>query len=217
MKNQIQKMYSRLNALWYDPFKIVWNFIIARQAEKTLTKFLKQNIDESKTILELGCGTALNLYKIFKLKLKFKNYLGIDFTDSMLQIAKNKFKNKQNVKFRLGDITKLENLDEKFDILLCTWVISHVENPVEFVNNAQKHLEPGGKFFLVFYTKPKWYLNYLFKPAAKHLFYADSFDHSIIEKFYNVKSHQTFSSDLVTVVEISLPADHTQHQSPGHK
>jgi ubiquinone/menaquinone biosynthesis C-methylase UbiE len=213
MKNRIQKMYSKLNALWYDPFKVLWNFIIARQAEKQLAHFLKQNIDEDKSILELGCGTALNLYKIFKLKVKFKSYLGMDFTYSMLQIAKNKFKNKQNVEFRLGDVTNLENLDKKFDILICTWVISHLENPVEFVNNSQKHLNPGGKFFLVFYTRPKWYLNFWFKPIAKHLFYAESFDHSIVKKFKNVKFHKSYSSDLVTVVEISLPIGHTRHQS----
>ena len=32
MTNKIADMYSIMGAKWYDPFKIVWNFIIGKKA-----------------------------------------------------------------------------------------------------------------------------------------------------------------------------------------
>jgi ubiquinone/menaquinone biosynthesis C-methylase UbiE len=86
--SNVKNLYAFLNAKWYDPFKKIWNTIISRKSEKDLAKFLKENLDETKTILELGCGTALNVQKIFSLNLKFKKYTGLDFTAEMLRIAK---------------------------------------------------------------------------------------------------------------------------------
>jgi ubiquinone/menaquinone biosynthesis C-methylase UbiE len=199
---KINKLYSVFSAKWYDPFKKVWNFIIARNAEKELQKFLVNNLSNEKNVLELGCGTALNLVKINTLGMNFKNYLGLDFTESMLKIAQQKFSDKKNIEFRKQDIIDLKDLDNDYDIILCTWVLSHIPDPVKFVNDAQKHLKPGGAFFLVFYTKSKWYLHFWFKPIAEYLFFAKSLDKKIIEKFDNVISIKTSFANLVTVVEI---------------
>ena len=68
-----------------DPFKRLWNKMIPSKAEDELRSFLQNNLDETKTILELGCGTALNLEKIFSLNLKFKKYLGLDPPPDMLK------------------------------------------------------------------------------------------------------------------------------------
>lgn len=191
-----------MGAKWYDPFKKAWNFIIAKGGQKRLELFLKKNINENTEILELGCGTALNLKKIFDFGLSFKNYLGVDFTQSMLNIAQNKFENKKNVKFEKHDITKLDHLNKKFDVIICTWVLSHLEDPIKFVNVIQKHLQAGGELFLVFYTKPKWYLAFWFKPVAENLFYAKCLDKKIVKEFKNVKETKTFASGLTTIVEI---------------
>lgn len=202
MTNKIAGMYSILGAKWYDPFKVAWNFIIGGRTEKDLENFMKKNISEDKEILELGCGTALNLEKIYKHELKFKSYLGVDFTESMLGIAGDKFKGYPNVEFKIQDITKLDPYGKKYDTIICTWVMSHLKEPVEFANTAQKLLKPGGEMFLVFYTKPKWYIGIIFNFIAEKLFFAKCFDKKIVEKFENVEKTNTYAAGLSTTVVI---------------
>lgn len=205
MTNKIAGMYSIMGAKWYDPFKHVWNFIIGKKAEVDLKNFMKSNISEGKEILELGCGTALNLEKIYKLDLRFKNYLGLDFTESMLEIAQNKFKDESNVDFKIQDITKLDPHGPKYDTIICTWVMSHLKDPVEFANNAQKLLKPGGEMFLVFYTKPKWYVGITFNFIAEKLFFAKCFDKKVLKEFNNVQKSQTYALGLSTTVVVKNP------------
>lgn len=106
--DSVKRVYGAWQARWYDPFKWLWNVLAASGAETNLSTFLRQNLDENKTILELACGTAMNLEKIFSLTLKFRSYLGLDFSPDMLRIARRKYYGHPNVEFREQDITKLE-------------------------------------------------------------------------------------------------------------
>lgn len=205
MTNKIAGMYSIMGAKWYDPFKHVWNFVLGKKVEKQLLDFMKKNITSGKDVLELGCGTAINLEKINAMDLEYTNYLGMDFTESMLDVARAKFKNAPNIGFKQQDITKLDLHGTMYDTIICTWVMSHLDDPVEFVNNAQKLLKPGGEFFMVFYTKPKWYIRFWFSWIADKLFFAKCFDKKIVEKFKNVIKCHTFSNNLATIVIVKSP------------
>ena len=74
-------------------------------------------------------------------------------------INENKFKNIPNVKFKQKDITQLNDINEKYDIIICTWVLSHLQSPSQVINQAQKLLSQKGKMFLIFFSKPKWFIN----------------------------------------------------------
>ena len=198
MKNKVKKLYALGSARWYDSFKPAWNYLVASKAEKQLGLFLKNNTGGNKSVLELGCGTALNLKKIGDLK----RYLGLDFSPDMLKIAKGKFSTLPNVKFQQKDITKLDDINEKFDIIICTWVLSHLQNPARVVNQAQRLLSRNGKFFIIFFTVPKWYLNFWLYPIAKYLFRSRCVSEETIKKFNNVKTRQSFSANITTVIEI---------------
>ncbi len=200
--NNVKNLYALGHAEWYDPFKKIWNRLVATKAEENLTVFLKTNLDETKSILELGCGTALNLEKILTLNLKFKKYLGLDFSPDMLKIAKSKFEDVSNVKFQQKDITYLEDIDEKFDIIICTWVLSHLPSPSQVINQAQKLLSPQGRLFLIFFSKPKWFVNIWLYPFAKYLFKTNPLSDKEVSKFMNVKTKHKFSANITTIVVI---------------
>jgi len=207
MKNQplsekVRNLYSIGHARWYDPLKKLWDRIVANKVEKELAIFLKENINKNTCILELGCGTALNPGKIFNLKLKFKKYLGLDFSPDMLKIAKNKFANIPNMEFLQKDITNLGDINEKFDIIICTWVLSHLESPSHVINQAQELLAPHGKMFLVFYSKPKWFVNFWFYPFSKFLFKTKSLSDKEVSLFKNVHKKHKYFADLSTSIEI---------------
>lgn len=202
MEKSVKNLYALGNARWYDPFKKLWNNLVSVKAEKELTKFLKKNVNENTRILELGCGTALNLEKIFSLNLKFKKYLGLDFSPDMLKIAKNKFKKVPNVSFKQKNITKLNGINEKFDIIICTWVLSHLQNPSQMVNLAQNLLSKKGKFFVIFFSKPKWFINIWLHPVAKYLFKTKPLSDEEVNKFMKIKAKHKFSADITTCVII---------------
>jgi len=204
-KTGVQKLYSICHAKWYDPFKRMWDKWIVSKAETELSLFFKSNLDKSKKILELGCGTALNLEKILSSGSKFASYLGLDFSPDMLAIAKNKFKDNPQVTFIEKDITNLKDINEKFDIIICTWVLSHLKSPSTLVNEAQNFLNKGGKMFLIFFTKPRWYINWWMFPFSRFLFKTKYLSKKEINKFNNIKSIHHFSANIATTVFIEKP------------
>lgn len=202
MSNSVQNLYKGWFGRHYDKIKKFWNRAIVSKAENLLEDFLVKNIDESKSIIELGCGTGLNLETINSLNLKFNKYLGLDFSPNMLKKAKIKLKDASNVRFQKKDITKLNDIDEKFDIIICTWVLSHLKSPSKVANQAQELLNDNGKLFLIFLTKPKWYVGIWFNPIGKYLFQSEYVSDKEIKKINNIKNIHNFSTNTSTVIEI---------------
>ncbi len=200
--NDVKRLYALGLAAWYDLFKRLWNKAVASKAEEELRSFLEKNINKDKTILELGCGTALNLETIYSLSLPFKRYLGLDFSSDMLKIARKKFKDNHVVTFKEKDITKLMDVKGKFDIIVCTWVLSHLQSPSTLVNEAQKLLSNDGKMFLIFFSKPKWYIHLWLLPLAKFLFRSNYLRDEEVRKFNNVKVLHKYSVDMVTTAQV---------------
>lgn len=64
-----------------------------------------------KKILDVGCGTGNPTRYLVE---RGYEVTGIDSSEKMLEVAKNKFKDKKNVKFLKMDMRRIE-LDEKFD------------------------------------------------------------------------------------------------------
>jgi 2-polyprenyl-3-methyl-5-hydroxy-6-metoxy-1,4-benzoquinol methylase len=120
----------------------------------------------------------------------------------MLKISKSKFPTIQNVKFREQDITNLNNIGEKFDIIICTWVLSHLKSPSALANQTQNLLNRGGKIFIICFTKPKWYINFWFFPFARYLFKARYVSPEEIKKIENIKTKYAFAANITTTIEI---------------
>ena len=78
--------------------------------------------------------------------LKFKKYLGLDFSLDMLKIEQSKFVNTLSIEFQQKDFTGLDDINEKYDILICTWVLSRLQSPSDLVNRTQKLINKEGSF-----------------------------------------------------------------------
>ena len=105
--NKIKKFYNNR----YDKFgnkleSIGWS---NRKDQKLRFEKLLNSIDISnKTILDAGCGFG-DLYVYIKKNYNFKfNYVGIEITEKILQIAKNRLKYK-NAKFDVCDLLSYKN------------------------------------------------------------------------------------------------------------
>lgn len=113
---------------------------------------------EGKTVLDLGCGTGLDCYILSKLVGENGRVIGVDMTDSQLEIAK-KYKDemaekfgysKSNVEFHKGYIEDLKSLgieDESVDVVISNCVINLSPFKEEVFKEIWRVLKRGGELF----------------------------------------------------------------------
>jgi SAM-dependent methyltransferase len=93
-------------------------------------KFFIDNIGSSDEILDIGSGKGENAYDI---AYKAKKVLGIDIIENNIKTAKEKYQ-KENLEFLLGDAIKY-NFDQKFDKIVLSNVLEHIENRIDFLQS----------------------------------------------------------------------------------
>ena len=100
----------------------------------------------TKTLLDLGCGTGLELDEIFR---RFPDILvvGIDLTQVMLDRLHKKHKDK-NIKLICGDYFKVELGESAFDTAISFQTMHHFEknDKVELYKKIHKSLKPKGVY-----------------------------------------------------------------------
>jgi SAM-dependent methyltransferase len=114
-----------------------------------LHRLIEDYLPETKTILDLGCGTGKHAILFAQ---KGYEVHGIDFSVEMLktanqQLAKLNAQQASLLKFSHGDIRNIR-LDQTFDIVLSLFhVISYQttnEDVLATLTTAREHLNPGG-------------------------------------------------------------------------
>lgn len=90
---------------------------------KTVVKTIRPlHID---SILDVGCGEGFTLDRLYKEKIG-KTYEGIEYDEAAVEHAK---KMNSKVIIKQGDIYKLPYKNDSFDLVVCTEVLEHLENP----------------------------------------------------------------------------------------
>jgi len=194
VRTDVQKLYSMLAAR-YDSFRRLWVLLTSRQAERDLDSLFLSYVTPESAILDLGCGTGVNVGRLLRLRLRFRGYEGIDFTESMLAQPRKKYGYVRNVTFSRGDVTALEDAGRRYDLIVSTYVLSHLRRPVAFVNDAQRFLQPGGRLLLLFYSRPRRWLRFWMVPLGKVLLRADAVRHSEVASFANVNRPPRFTEE----------------------
>lgn len=96
-------------------------------------KFFVDNINEGDVVLDIGCGNGALTFDLAK---KSKKVIGIDFNKRNIEIAKEKYY-VSNTEYIIGDATN-HNFREKFDTVVLSNVLEHIENRIEFLNKIKK-------------------------------------------------------------------------------
>ena len=115
-----------------------------RDLDKKVTREILDKVN-FKTVLELGCGTGKNT---IWLQTKAEHILGVDFSEEMLNIAREKIKTEKTV-FLKADITKdWDWTTDNFDLVTCNLILEHIENLSFIFAQAFSKLKPGGYLFI---------------------------------------------------------------------
>ncbi len=119
-----------------------WWFKSRRNFLKKILKSIPNK--ETKTVLEVGCGTGGNLKYLFN---NFKFSDGIDTSSNALDIIK---KFNVDVKVKFGDANKLNVIKEKYDLIAFLDVLCHknIINVEKVINQTRYCLKDNG-FILI--------------------------------------------------------------------
>jgi len=101
--------------------------------------------------------------------------------------------------FDQADLQSLQGTAERYDLILCTWVASHLERPRELFDLAYELLAPSGNAFFLMMTQPRWYVFWWFKPLV-HIFQARFVDLESLGDLRGSKKTETRTAGLVTLV-----------------
>lgn len=133
----------------YDALAPVYDF---RIATKIILHYLQNLIKESRliekksTLLDLGCGTG----PMLSLWSSAKRIVGCDISIKTLKKARKKIDTLQKYDLVVCDGEHLPFLSETFDIIVCTDVIEHTENPSKLLMEIAYILKMKGKLLLSF-------------------------------------------------------------------
>ena len=136
-----------------DYNSIADDFSRTRKFQWPELNFLGDSINEGEKILDLGCGNG-RLLEI--LKFKKIDYLGIDFSGKLIEIAQ---KNYPEHKFQIADALNLPFPENYFDKIYSIAVFHHIpseEFQLKFLKEAKRVLKPEGILILTVWNLWSW-------------------------------------------------------------
>lgn len=148
IKKDIQEKIDKGN-LWYASHQMEqifdkstkrgikkrWNFIVS-----AIESYRKGN--DPLNILDAGCGDGIHLNILTKVK--GAEIYGVDYNHLRVERAKIEF---PQAKIFKGDLTNL-HINNKFDIVLCSQVLEHIEEDDKVLENLYKSIKNRGILIL---------------------------------------------------------------------
>lgn len=140
---QIVKTNFDKSVTLYEKFEKHYKFFTSLTIE--LAKVCK--ITEGMVVCDVGCGTGVSTFTLKKLVKKRGKVIGIDFSEKMLNLAKEKLKtySTQGIEFLLADAEEMsEKITTQVDAVLYNASIFLIPDLVKTLTNAYLILKNSG-------------------------------------------------------------------------
>lgn len=122
--------------------------VVGRELLDEITRELHQ-LAELGDVLELGCGTG---YFTAAVAEKNKNVLATDLSDSLLESAKTRLRDRQNVTVQKENCMETSFAPEAFDGVFMANLIHVVDNPSKALQECHRILRRRGRIVIVTFT-----------------------------------------------------------------
>ena len=98
-------------------------------------------------VLDIGFGTGVLTARLYE---NGYHITGIDFSERMIQIAREKMPRARLIQHDFSKGLPAELADSKFDSIVCTYAIHHLDDAakIAFLKELRCHLNPGGRIYV---------------------------------------------------------------------
>lgn len=118
-----------------------------------------------KRILDVGCGEG---YGAACLARSGREVIAIDYSNAAIRHAQSNYQ-LENLRFEVGDATRLDPALGRFDLVTCFEVIEHVHDDAPLLNGLACALTPTGMLLL---STPNAVVDGLFESVSRHEHFA---------------------------------------------
>lgn len=145
IKDTVRKQYNKL-AYIYD---LRWKNYI----NNTLS-FLKDwaEILPNETVLDIACGTG-EFERLLLNEYSKQKIVGVDISENMLAIAKQKCAAFPQVSFHQASAENLPFADNTFDVIVSASSFHYFDNPIGVLTEMRRVLKPDGKVIILDWCK----------------------------------------------------------------
>lgn len=185
----IQDLFTKI-APMYELINHVISFNLDRLwRRKSIARFFRPS---HRRILDACCGTG-ELTELLRQKILPGGCItGVDFCDSMLEIARQRHRAVKNVRYEAGNIQQLAFSDASFDAVYNCFSLRNLRDISGAIKEMCRVIKPGGQLIIIDLTRPHsrillWYLLYVI-PFMGHLCHGNKGPYSYlsasIKNFY---------------------------------
>jgi ubiquinone/menaquinone biosynthesis C-methylase UbiE len=142
---KVRTQYDRLA----DIYDLRWrNYIL-----NTLT-FLRdwEQIEPQDNILDVACGTG-EFERLLLERNPTQQITGIDISNKMLNVAKEKYQTYPNVEFHQASVHSLPFESDSFDVVVSANAFHYFDNPQVALTEMKRVLKPNGKLVILDWNK----------------------------------------------------------------
>ena len=119
---------------------------IINQRMRTLAAM---GLRRGESLLDVGCGTGLLLEMEAKVVDSIGRAEGVDFSNDMLDVARERCANLSQVNLQQGSAESLDFEDTSFDVLSCTQTLLYVKDMAKALQEFYRVLKPGGRIAII--------------------------------------------------------------------
>jgi len=144
------------DALAYDSITRIYHFWMNRPQINLISKAISKKKNDRLNVLDVGTGTGRIPIGIAGKHFLCDNY-AIDLSLNMLRVARGNIKAKKlerRITLAQADVASLPFKNNSFDVVSSCNMLHHLENPVNFLNEANRILKKDGIFVIRDLVRP---------------------------------------------------------------
>jgi demethylmenaquinone methyltransferase/2-methoxy-6-polyprenyl-1,4-benzoquinol methylase len=157
-KEQVAAMFNNV-AGTYDFLNHFFSLGIDKLWRRKMVNLIGKT--HPKQILDVATGTAD--LAIAETRLNPERIVGVDISEKMLAVGREKIKKYPNIELRLADGENLPFTENEFDAVSISFGIRNFENAIAGLSDMRRVLKPNGKLFVLEFSKPtNWFIKKIY-------------------------------------------------------
>lgn len=163
-REQVWKMFDQIS-LTYDRTNRIISFGMDQRWRSRVASFLPPQ--KNLKILDLATGTGDQALALIKSQASIGSIIGIDLSQEMVEIAKNKIPTK--MEFLIADAEKPPFPSATFDATTFSFGIRNVSNPLQSLKEIHRVLKPKGRALILEFSLPPQPIRTFFLFYLRHI------------------------------------------------